>query len=238
MKDSSLSQKTSNFKEMKTNLIPEKIRIVIFILLTLVFSSCATTKSQHDHTRIFEGDYDRITSTMTYRNLAILDLDQVSDLLQDKINQYNRQSSVQPLKEGAFVVFARPDEDTMVEKVLSHVQTPLEEENEWENTIVSLVRQSIDNMKNDKISAQEQVTAGVVLENIVSEFKPSYIKQYRTGGFETEVINHIADSNVTYSKAASKERGLYLMRNNLNPSQIAKKIVSQKQAYLDREDKK
>lgn len=208
-------------------------------LSVLFFTSCATTSSSSSSgdAKLFEGDYDRIISTLSYRNLAILDLDQVGDLLQEKINQYNRQNSVQPLKEGALIVFARPDADGMVEKVISHMRNPLEEENEWENTIVSLVRQSIDNMNNDKISARDQVTAGVILENIIAEFKPIYLKQAKTGGFETQIIDHIAAANVAYSKAASKERGIYLMRNNLNPSQIAKKVVAQKEALLAKENK-
>lgn len=224
---------------MKTNLILKKAAVFVMTLSVLFFTSCATTSSSSSSgdAKLFEGDYDRIISTLSYRNLAILDLDQVGDLLQEKINQYNRQNSVQPLKEGTLIVFARPDDDGMVEKVISHMRNPLEEENEWENTIVSLVRQSIDNMNNDKISAREQVTAGVILENIIAEFKPVYLKQAKTGGFETQIIDHIAAANVAYSKAASKERGLYLMRNNLNPSQIAKKVVAQKDAQLAKENK-
>ncbi len=223
---------------MKTYSIVRKVLIVVFLTFgAMSLFSCATTQTTSSHSGLFEGDYDRIISTATYRKLATLDLDQVNDLLQEKINRFNRDNDPQALKESAFIVFARPDDDGMVEKVLPHVQTLLEEEREWENTIVSLVRQSIDNMNDSKVSAADQVTAGVILENIVAELKPFYIKQYKTGGFETEVVNQIAASNVSYSKAASRERGLYLMRNNLNPSQIAKKVVAQKTSLLDKEEK-
>lgn len=222
----------------KLKIIPTLIR---FLTITTIFGllSCTSKPSHSGGSSDMTKEYEKISTTLSYRSLATLDLDQVNDLLQVKLNSYFKDNSnVQSLKEAALIVFSRPDDDGVVEKVLSTVRNPLEEENEWNNTIVSLVRQSVETMTKSDASASDQVTSGVVLENIISEFKPVYIKQYKTGGFETEIINYIAESEATYSKAASKERGLYLMRNNLAPQQIAAKLVANKEAYLEQDSKK
>lgn len=215
------------------------LKIIFLAFLNIFFTaSCATTTSSGNKTFDASRDYDRIQSTISYRNLATLDLDQVNDLVQLKLNDFAKQNNVQALKEAALIIFSRPDDDGVVEKVLSNIRNPLEEENEWQNTVVALVRQSVETIRNDQASAADQVTAGVTLENIIAELKPAYIKQYKTGGFDTDVINHIAESGAHYSKAASNERGLYLMRNNLDPVQLAKKIVSAKESYLKQEKNK
>lgn len=222
---------------MNTLVKTPMIRFFSF-LMVLALASCATISSQSGKTVDMTKEYDRIYSTVSYRNLATLDLDQVNDLIQVKLDDFTKQNNVQSLKEAALIIFARPNDDGVVEKVLSNVRNPLEEENEWQNTIISLVRQSVETVKNDDATAVQQVTSGIILENIIAEFKPMYIKQYEAGGFETEIIDYIAESDVTYSKAASKERGLYLMRNNLNPTQLAKKIVASKESYLKQEKNK
>lgn len=204
---------------------------LISILLTLTLSSCGTSEVQTDSAGIGSSkDYERIQTALTYKNLATLDLDQMNDLLQVKINDYGQQNNIQSLREAAMIVFSRPDDDAMVEKIVSAVRNPLEEEGQWSSTIESLVRQSVETLKNSEAPQADQVTAGIILENILSEFKPLFIRQYKTGGFETDIVNSIAAADVEYSKGASKERGLYLMRNNLNPSQIAKKLVANKES--------
>jgi hypothetical protein len=105
------------------------------------------------------------------------------------------------------------------------------QEGQWQSTVAALTRQSVEVMQSSEASQTDQVTSGIILENIISEFKPLYMKQYQKGGFETNIIEFIGQSKVVYSKAASRERGLYLMRNNLSPSQIAQKIISQREKY-------
>lgn len=204
------------------------------VALTL---SCASFDTRTSPGLDLTKEYEHIDSNLNYKNLATQDLDQVSDLIQVKLNEYAKSGNLQQLREAALIVFSRPDEDGMLEKVIASVRNPLEEEVQWQNTIEILARQSVETMQKAEGSQADQVTAGIVLENIIAEYKPAFIKQYHTGGFETDVVHFIADSGVSYSKAASKERGLYLMRSNLNPSQIAKKLISARDAYLSQEKK-
>ncbi len=208
------------------------ISLIAFVTLT----SCGSAPTATDSAGIdLSKDFERVPAPMSYKSLATLDLDQVNDLVQVKLDEYAKQNNLQSLHEATMIILARPDEDGMVEKVIARVRNPLEEEGQWTATIESIVRQGVEILKDKEATSTNQVTSGVILENVIGEFKPLYIKQNRSGGFETNIINFIADSDVTYSKKASKERGLYLMRNNLNPSQIAQKIVNQRKEYTERE---
>ncbi|MBC7457519.1 MAG: hypothetical protein H7235_04530 [Bdellovibrionaceae bacterium] len=208
------------------------------IIFALTLASCGGSTVRQDGPGLdLSKDFERVQAPMTYKSLATLDLDQMNDLIQVKLNEYTKQNNLQALREAAMIVLARPDDDGTVEKILSSVRNPLEEEGQWQPTVEALVRQGVETLQNREASQTDQVTSGVILENIIAEFKPVYIKQYQTGGFETNIINFIADSNLAYSKNASKERGLYLMRNNLNPSQIAKKIAISREKYAEKDQK-
>lgn len=215
-----------------------KVTQIFLILFTLSLFSCSTsTVSSEESASEISPKYEKIQSTQSYKSLATLDLDQMNDLIQSKLNEYNKQNNLQVLREAAMLVFSRPDEDGMVEKIIAEVRNPLDEEGQWNSTIEALVYQSVETVKNAEASPTDQVTAGVILENIISEFKPLYIKQFKTGGFETQIINYIAVSKAQYTKSALKERSLYLMRNNLSPNQIAQKILDFKVKSIEDEQK-
>lgn len=208
------------------------------VILALTLVSCGGSPVKQEGPGLdLSKDFERVQTPMSYKSLATLDLDQMNDLVQVKLNEYAKQNNLQALREAAMIVLARPDDDGMVEKILSSIRNPLEEEGQWQPTVEALVRQGVETLQNREATQTDQVTSGIILENIIAEFKPVYTKQYQTGGFETNIINFIADSDVAYSKSASKERGLYLMRNNLNPSQIAKKIATNREKHAEREEK-
>lgn len=208
------------------------------IILTLSLVACQSSSVKSDGTGLdLSQDFPRVPPPMSYKSLATLDLDQMNDLVQLKLNEYAKQNNLQSLHEGAMIVLARPDDDGMVEKILPRFRNPLEEESQWQPTVEALVRQCIETLKNEDATQTDQVTSGVILENLIAELKPLYVKQNQSGGFETNIIHFIADSDVEYSKSASKERGLYLMRNNLNPSQIAQKIKMNREKNADLEQK-
>lgn len=218
------------------NIIKASRHLCVIFAISLV--ACQSSSVKSDGTGLdLSQDFQRVPPPMSYKSLATLDLDQMNDLIQLKLNDYSRQNSLQSLHEGAMIVLARPDDDGMVEKILPRVRNPLEEEGQWQPTVEALVRQCIETLKNGDATQTDQVTSGVILENLIAELKPLYVKQHQSGGFETNIINFIADSNAEYSKSASKERGLYLMRNNLNPSQIAQKIQMNREKNADLEQK-
>src|SRR3989338_10556957 len=151
---------------------------------------------------------------MSYSRLKLMDLDEMTEILQEKVRVYKRTNSSEPLQEGLEICLSRPDEDSLVEKTLSIVKNPLDDIDEWESSINALVDKSIANLKTDGVHPSDQVTSGVVLENIIAEFKPDLMKQYESPGFEARIVERIAGADVEYSKAAISERKLNLMRGS------------------------
>lgn len=208
----------------------KNIKYLLYGVLCLGLVSCASSGSNSGgKNRVEAATLDeRIQSTFTYKNLAMLDLDQMNDILKHKIKEYQRDNNIMALKEAARIVYSRPDSDSVVEKIISDVRNPLEDENQWEPTIITLVKQSVETMKDDATSATDQVTSGTILENIIADSKPAYKKQYSSGGLETDVIDYIADHNAVYSKKANSERSLSIMKSTLSPGKMAQKIQNDK----------
>ncbi len=209
-------------------------------MMSFILTACETANVQPvEHANAPRADkvFEPIELKLTYKNLKLNDLDQMMDLMYEKINDYKKTDQVQKLKEGALIAYSRPDEDRTLEKVISLVKSPLEDNGEWENTIEAMVQQNIVRLNDEKADPVIQATAGVILENMISDFKPLFIKQYKSGGFETDMIEKIADSHVMYSKLTKAERKLNLMRMNSSPSEIANRLIEQKNSVLKAEKK-
>lgn len=204
--------------------------IIVAGFLGLSISACSSKPSSTDSSFNLT---EAIQVDQTYKSLKILDLDQMTDLLYEKANDYKRSNRVQALREGVMVAFSRPNEDVILDKIVSIVRSPLEDIGEWESTVEQMVGQSVQTLKNDSSSGTDQVTASVVLENVLSEFKPLFQKQYQSGGFETTVIERLAASDLRFSKQAEQEKKLNQMKSGLTPSELAKKLIEIKNKKLE-----
>ena len=165
---------------------------------------------------------------MSYSRVQLLDLDQMSELMQQKVKLFKSSNSLQPLQQGLEICLSRPDEDGLLDKVISIVKNPLDDNDAWESSIEELVNKSIGMLKNNGVHPTDQVTSAVILENIIAEFKPSFFKQYQSPGFETRIIERIASADIEFSKAAQSERKLNLMRSTSSPSAIAQRLIENK----------
>lgn len=204
--------------------------IIVAGFLLLSISACSSKPSSTDSSF---NVTETIQVDQTYKSLKILDLDQMTDLLYEKANDYKRSNRVQALREGVMVAFSRPNEDVILDKIISIVRSPLEDIGEWESTVEQMVGQSVQVLKNDSSSGTDQVTASVVLENVLSEFKPLFQKQYQGGGFETTVIERLAAADLRFSKQAEQEKKLNQMKSGLTPSELAKKLIDIKNKKLE-----
>ncbi len=218
-------------------------RLLIAMIMSLQLFSCGTSNKNNEQAQInFESRYtdrqfSKIEIKENYKTLKTLDLDQMSDLLYGKVNDYKVNEQTQYLKEGVLIAFSRPNEDVILDKVLSIVKNPLDDLTEWQDTLFQITQQSIETIQQDSESASAQVTASVVLENILSELKPDFTKQYQTGGFETDLIGKIAAADLKLGQNLLKEKKLNLMRTNSSPSALAKKLIENKNKQL-KADKK
>lgn len=205
--------------------------ILIVAALALGISACSSQPSSSSGSTF--AMVEPIQIQQTYKTLKILDLDDMTDLLYEKANDYKKNNRIQALREGAMIAFSRPNEEVILDKIINIVRNPLEDADEWENTIEQMVGQAVKTIKDDSASATDQVSASVILENVLSEFKPQFVKQYQGGGFETTVVERIAASDLRFSKQAEQEKKLNQMKSGLTPSQLAQKLVEIKNKKLE-----
>lgn len=154
-----------------------------------------------------------------YNRLATKDLDQMNKLIKEKVKEskQSRGDKSIPLKEALQAVYSRPNEDFMIEKVVSSVKNELDELDSWEKTVRALTKEAIGALKNPKaFKVTAQVTYAIFLENIVAEFKPKLNED-----FEKEILTQIRDAQIQITKEALNERRLKMMKELRSPSELA-----------------
>lgn len=161
----------------------------------------------------------------------------MSDIMLQHAREFKRSNDPKALQEGVLICLSRPDEDSVVEKILSTVKTPLEDNGLWETSVENLINESIAAIKDSSRSSADQVTYSVVLENMISELRPDFIKQYKSPGFESRMIEKIAVSEVELNGPAKAEKKLNLMRSGSSPSEISQKLLDKREEILNAEKK-
>jgi hypothetical protein len=160
------------------------------------------------------------------RQLKTIDLDQMNEKITGYIMAYRRSQDSSFLYRALVLTFSRPDDDGVREKVLTQLRSPIDENSEWRSGLVKMAMQSIYTVNDSASTAQEQMTAGIVLENILEEMQPDLRRQKSTGGFESNLVYSIAESEMSYSEKANNERKLALMNIVATPNKIAQRILT------------
>lgn len=159
-----------------------------------------------------------------YSQLALKDLDQMSDLVSSKINESKKSQSgkVVPLKEALQAVYSRPNDDDMIEKVVAPLRTSLDELGDWEKSISQLTDEAINALRNPKaFKPVVLVTYVIFLENLLSEIKP-FLKDQ---GFERSLVERVRDAKIIVPKEAMNEMKVRTMRTLVSPSEIAERVL-------------
>jgi hypothetical protein len=205
----------------------KKYIILLLGFSFLLFNGCSSVTPKNDNSQL----------AYPYNRLKTMDLDQMNDLMLEKAKEFKRTNDPQVLKEGLLICLSRPDEDSVVEKVISTVRTPLEDNDLWESTVENLINESLVVIHDGSRSSADQVSYGIVLENLISEMRPEFIKQYKSPGFETRMIEKIAGVDTELSAPAKAERKLNLMRGNFSASQVAQRMIDKRDEVLKAEKK-
>lgn len=163
------------------------------------------------------------TTLYSYSRLALKDLDEMNKLVQEKIRESraSKGDRIGPLREAMQAIFARPNDDFMIDKVMSPLRNELDEHGAYESTLRSLVEESIAALKKpEKVKAAAQVTYAIMLENFLSDLKPRVNEK-----FEKSVITQIRDADIELTRKAESERKLGMMKPTKSPSEIAAQIL-------------
>lgn len=158
-----------------------------------------------------------------YSQLALKDLDQMAKLIQTKIAESRKAGGdkVIPIKEALQAVYTRPNEDFMIEKVITPLKNELEEHDAWESTIEALVKEAAGALNNPKaFKPVVQASYLIFLENLLAEMRPK-----AADTFENKVITQIRDYKIKLSKEAENERRLRMMKGSSSPSEVAAQIL-------------
>lgn len=163
----------------------------------------------------------------TYKQLTTKDLDKMNQIVKDKIKESQKEKAdkVIPLKEGLQAVYSRPNQDGMIEKVVSPLRNTLDDMNQWEDVIRSLVQEAVGALKNPKaFDSSVQVTYWIFLENIIAEHQPLLKTKNQ---FAREVIELVDQAKIQSSKEARQEKKLTLMKDSLSLSELTQKVLKE-----------
>lgn len=160
-----------------------------------------------------------------YANLKLMDLDQMTDLIQQRVKRYKKTGDDEAMAEALQLCLSRPDEDAMVGKLIENIRFNLESDEQWEELVDGLVEKSIARLKNETTPAVDQVSYLILLENLLAQFRPEFLKQAEGPSFEGDVIGKIAEARLQVSDVAASERRLNLMSTQRSPSDMARDIL-------------
>lgn len=160
-----------------------------------------------------------------FSDLALKDLDQMNKIIKAKIIESRKAVSNKEaaLVEGLKIVYSRPNQDGLIEKIVSSLKSELEEQEFWEKAVDQIATESIEILKDKKASRKKQVTSWIILENIISEIKPR-----KAEAFEKSILEKIHSSKIEISSAAKNERKINMMNQSKSPSEIAAQILGKK----------
>ena len=190
---------------MKTNL---KKKFILVVLMSL-----------------FSGQWAFAQAMYSYTRLALKDLDEMNAIIKQKMDESEKlgaEAKVGPLREALQAVYARSNEDLMIEKIITPLKNALEDLDAWDTSMNAMVDDAIKGLKDpEKIKPVAQVTYLIMLENVITESKPKVGEKLEGG-----LLKKIADAKIELSSAASKERKLKTMKTVRSPSDTAADVVA------------
>ena len=165
--------------------------------------------------------------TYAYSRLKLLDIDEMNDIVLKRVKDYRKSKNQVVLREALLISLSRPDDDNLLEKLMSTVRYTLETNDDWEEIVESIVDESTSRLKDQTTAPEDQVTYLTALSNLVLEFKPELYKPDVSPVFEKNIIAKIADAEIIVSDEARKESSLNSMYAVPNPSILAQNILKE-----------
>ncbi len=159
-----------------------------------------------------------------YHELTLMDLDEVNKLVQDKIKESKRaDAKTVPLKEAMQAVYARPDADRMIDKVVTPLRMELQDLQEYDRVINELTDEALNALKNTKnFKPSVQVTYAIFLENLMGDARRLAESE---DNLERKLLKKIKKAKIKMTKEAINERKVRSLSEAKSPSEIAEEIL-------------
>jgi hypothetical protein len=176
----------------------------------------------------------------TYNQLAVMELDQLNKLVEDKVKESKKSAArFVPLKEAFQALFGRPDQDRMLEKVAGPIRAELVNLGDYEKTVTQLTEEAINALTNTRnFKPTAQITYVIFLENLMADIKP-VLKPGDT--FEKKILKKIEKAKISITKAATNDLLNRGFQEKKSPSEVASLILDElknKEVKLTAEEKK
>lgn len=159
-----------------------------------------------------------------YHQLTLMDLDQMTKLVQEKIKESKKADApTVPLKEAIQAVYARPDSDRMIDKVVGPLRLELQDLDQYERIMTELTEEALNALKHTKnFKPPVQVTYSIFLENLIADSRNLAAGE---DGFERKILKKIKKAKVELTKEAKNERAVRGLTEARSPSEIVSDVL-------------
>lgn len=159
-----------------------------------------------------------------YHELTLMDLDQMSKIVQDKIKESkSADAKTVPLKEGLQAVYSRPDADRMIEKVISPIRNELQDLDQYDRIINDLTDEALNALKHTRnFKPSVQVTYVIFLENLMADARRLAETE---DNLERKLLKKIKKAKIKITKEAANERRVRSSTESRSPSEVASDIL-------------
>lgn len=215
--------------------------LLVVVVSSLALTACksgggtsgsGSTEAAHERNPLIPRQFG---PNYKYNELMIKDYDEMLAMVMDMVKKSQTATSkedsggegeaVEWLGRATKLVFSRPDSDNMVAKLLNEVRRDLQGFNSYEDTIAGIADEAVKNASDKDNPISVQSTALVILENILTEIRPSVVNNNNTDLLR--VVERVAAANLRLSSEVKKDRRLRGMFLTKNPSDEAKAILKE-----------
>lgn len=165
---------------------------------------------------------------INYSTLQMRNLDEMRTEVRAKLDEArafveedSTEEALTALQEATTLIFSRPNGDNMVGTLFQDVRPRLIDLEAYESSIEKLANQAIAKLKDEKEKPSTRATQLVLLENLLSEFKPEIKRNEKIKA----IVIKIRDAQLVVPKAANNDFRLKGLTPRRSPSDIAKDLI-------------
>lgn len=167
-------------------------------------------------------------SSVEYSALQMRNLDEMRSDVRDKLEEARKLVDEESSEEAAdalygamVLIFSRPNGDNMVSTLFQDVRPRLIDIEAYEKSVEKLATEAMAKLKDTKEKPAHRATQLVVLENLLSEFKPEVERNKKIKA----VFVKIRDAKLEVPNEANNDIRLKGLNPRRSPSEIAKDVI-------------
>lgn len=164
-----------------------------------------------------------------YSKLQMLNLDEMKAYVDQRLTEAQTHIDAEEINEATEnlrnalnYILSRPNGDNMVSQLMPPVRSKLKDLEVFEDTVASVTDQAIFALTDGKETPSKKATNLIVLENVLSEFKPDVKNNKQL----EKIFAKIRDAKIKIPKEVESDlrlRGMF--KPKASPSQTAEKII-------------